>query len=103
MLKVSSNAAAALAAARSDQGAPDTHGVRFFTSPSVETPDQTRLAFDFVPSPQPDDAVAEHSGLSTYVAPDFEAAVGDATVDTEQVGNEVHLVLRRGEEGGPTQ
>jgi Fe-S cluster assembly iron-binding protein IscA len=97
MLKVTPNAAAALTAARSDSGVPDTHGIRFFAASPAEAPDRPgRLAFEFVAAPKPDDAVAEHSGLKTYVAPEVEAAVGEATVDTEEVGVETHLVLRRG-------
>ena len=97
MLKVTPNAAAALTAARTETGAPDTHGIRFFAATSAQAPDQPgRLAFDFVASPEPNDAVAEQSGLKTYVAPEVQDAVGDATVDIEEIGDEAHLVLRRG-------
>ena len=95
MLKVTSTAAATLTAARADAGVPDTYGVRFFAASSAEPPDrQGRLAFKFVASPEPNDAVAEHSGLKTYVAPEVVVAVGEVTVDLEEVGDQARLVLR---------
>lgn len=94
MLKVTDGAAKALTAARSTTGAPDTHGVRFYSAPSDAPSGQTRLAFDFVAEPAPDDAVSEVSGLKTYVEPTAGEAFGDATIDVEQTASGTRLVVQ---------
>lgn len=98
MLTLTPTAATALSAARSHAGAPDSHGVRFFATDATPT-EQSHLAFDFVESPQPDDAVTEESGLKAYVAPEVNQLVGDAVVDVETNGQESSLVLRRAPAG----
>jgi Fe-S cluster assembly iron-binding protein IscA len=96
MLRLTPSAAATLSDARTDAGKPATHGVRFFASAAPVGPgQQPRLAFNFVPAPQPDDAVTEESGLPAYVAPEVAAMVGEATVDTERSGDQVRLILRK--------
>ena len=93
MLTMTPAAAAALSAARSQSGAPESYGVRF--SASGPTPSEgARLNLDFVESPGPDDAVSEEEGLMTYVAPEVDGLVGDAVVDVETVGQQSSLVVR---------
>ncbi len=94
MLKLTDGAAKVLTNARADLGAPDTHGVRFYTpGEDAAQGGQARLAFDFVAEPSEHDAVDEVSGLKTYVAPEVNDIVGDATIDVEQSGDQARLVL----------
>lgn len=94
MLKLTDGAAQVLTTARADLGAPDTHGVRFYT-PGEDAPGegQARLAFDFVAGPGENDTVDEVSGLKTFVAPEVNDALGNATIDVEQSGDQARLVL----------
>ncbi len=94
MLKMTPAAATALAAARSEIGAPDTYGVRFFAS-TDQTGGRSRFGFDFVSRPEPNDAVTEESGLKAYVSPEVTSLVGEATVDVEKSDDGARLVLRR--------
>jgi len=94
MLQLTQNAAVALTTARAESGAPDTYGVRFFTS-STQPNEQARIAIGFVASPEPNDALVEEHGLKAYVAPEVTQVVGDATVDVENVGGQSQLVVRR--------
>lgn len=92
MLKVTPDAASALSSVRAEAGAPDTYGVRFF---STRGPDESpQLAFDFVAEPQSEDVIGEESGLRTFTAPDVEQLVGEATVDLDQSGSQANLVVR---------
>lgn len=94
MLKVTDGAAKVLTSARSDIGAPETHGVRFFTPGPDASGKQARLAFDFVAGPAANDKVSEVSGLKTFVAPEVDSSVGDAVIDVEQAGDQAQLVLK---------
>jgi Fe-S cluster assembly iron-binding protein IscA len=93
MLTLTPAAAAALSVARTQAGAPESHGVRFF-APADAPSDAVRLSLDFVESPEPDDAVSEEAGLMTYVAPEVDGIVGDAVVDVETDGQQSSLVIR---------
>ncbi len=94
MLKMTPAAAMALTAARSEVGAPDSYGVRFF-APRDPQGGRSRFGFDFVSKPGPEDAVTEEAGLRAYVAPEVVAVVGEATLDLEEAGDGARLVLRR--------
>ncbi len=93
MLTLTPAAAAALSAARSQTGAPESYGVRF-SAPDAAPSEPAHLTLDFVESPQADDAVSEEGGLMTYVAPEVEGLVGDAVVDVETDGQQSGLVIR---------
>ena len=93
MLTLTPAAAAALATARDQAGAPEGYGVRFSTADDAPSA-APRLALDFVESPGPDDAVSEEGGLMTYVAPDVDGLIGDAVVDVETDGQQSSLVIR---------
>jgi Fe-S cluster assembly iron-binding protein IscA len=101
MLKVTDGAAKVLTAARSDLGAPDTHGVRFYTPGPDASGGQARLAFDFVAGPAANDKVGEASGLKMFVAPEVDKSLGDATIDVQQSGDQTNLVLQLPEDRGP--
>lgn len=94
MLRMTTAAADALTATRTDAGAPDTYGVRF-TATAAQEGQGTRIGFEFVPSPQPNDGETEESGLKAYTSPEVAAIVGDAVVDVEQAGDGARLVMRR--------
>jgi Fe-S cluster assembly iron-binding protein IscA len=93
MLKLTPKAIAALTAARSEAGAPETHGVRFFAQES-EPGRGASVAFKFVADPLPDDAVTDVDGLRTFVAPEIRRMVGEGTVDIEMAGPRAQLILR---------
>lgn len=97
MFKLTPAAEAVLTDVRGQSGKPDDYGVRFFVP--GEPVEQSRLAFDFVASPGPDDTVDAEGGLRTFVAPDVDQMVGDAIVDIETVGDQASLVLRRPQPG----
>jgi len=100
MLKVTDGAAKVLTAARADVGAPDTHGVRFFTPGPDASGGQARLAFDFVSGPAANDKIGETSGLKMFVAPEVDKSLGDATIDVEQSGDQAQLVLQPSKDAG---
>lgn len=94
MLKVTSDAATLLKSSRSSAGASEDVGVRFFVA-EVAQDGKTRIGFEFVPAPQPQDEVAEQEGLPVYVAPELTEALGDATVDAQPTGEGGQLILKR--------
>jgi Fe-S cluster assembly iron-binding protein IscA len=93
MLTLTPAAAAALSAARTQAGAPESHGVRF-SAPADVPSDAASLSLTFVASPEPEDAVSEEAGLMTYVAPEVDGIIGDAVVDVETDGQQSSLVIR---------
>lgn len=98
MLKLTQNAVATLTEERAESGAPDTFGVRFFTSPGPAI-DELRLGMEFVALPERGDAYIQERGLRAYVAPELSQLVGDATVDVERVDGRPQVVLRRQQVG----
>lgn len=94
MLTMTPNAETILADRRAEKGAPDSYGVRFFTK-QAEDSGQTRLAFNFVPSPRPDDTVIDEGDLKAFVAPEVEETIGDIVVDVEQKSGGPGLVVKR--------
>ena len=99
MLTMTQAAAAALTATRADVGAPDTYGVRFTASPAQDG-QGTRISFEFVPGPGPDDGQSEADGLQAYTAPEVTAIIGDAVVDLEPTNDGARLVMRRPTDAG---
>lgn len=95
MLKITPEAATLLATARELSGKPEDFGVRFSLS-EVGAPGtvSARVSVDFVPNAEPQDEVAEESGLQVYVAPEVSAVVGDATVEAQKGNGSTQLVLR---------
>jgi Fe-S cluster assembly iron-binding protein IscA len=100
MLTLTEGAAVVLTAARSDRGAPDSHGVRFFATGPEVAGGQARLAFDFVDGPAVDDKVGEVAGLKLFVAPEVDRTLGNATIDVEQSGDQARLVLQQPQDRG---
>lgn len=94
MLTITPTAAELLTKTRTQKGAPEDHGVRFYTA-SEDGSDRARLAFAFVEAPKDDDTVIDAKAIEAYVAPEVDRLIGDATVDTRQQGDEVGLVVRR--------
>jgi Fe-S cluster assembly iron-binding protein IscA len=94
VLTITPNAATVLDRARTEKGAPDDHGVRFYTT-EEEGSGRTRLAFAFVDSPKDDDSVVEGSTIEAFVSPDVDRLIGDVTVDVKQEGDQMGLVVRR--------
>jgi Fe-S cluster assembly iron-binding protein IscA len=95
MLKITPAAATLLATARESSGKPEDFGVRFSLSEAgTSGPGSARIRFDFVPNAEPQDEVAEESGLRVYVAPEVSAVVGDATLEAQKDDGSAQLVLR---------
>jgi len=83
-------AAAAMTDARSEVGAPDDWGIRFFAHTDVPS----GITFDFVAIPEPDDVLGGSSKLRTYVAAGLHRQYGDATVDYDDADGAAELVIK---------
>ncbi len=81
MFSLTPAASVAMIAAREDLGAPDDWGIRFFAP--IEG--QPGVAFDFVPTPEPDDVLGGSGKLPTYVDSGLHRDLGDATVDYQEL------------------
>lgn len=96
MLNVTPRAATLLEAARENAGAPKDYGVRFFAQ--AKEGEEPRLAIGFAAEPGPADAVNEHDGLKTFVAPEVTEALTDVTLDVRPSNGQEELVLVQQEE-----
>lgn len=94
MLTITPNAASILNKARTEKGAPEDHGVRFYTT-EEQGSGRTRLAFAFVDSPREDDTVIDGGAIEAYVSPDVDRLIGDVTVDVKEEGDRMGLVVKR--------
>jgi hypothetical protein len=83
-------AAAAMTDARTEVGAPDDWGIRFF----ARTDAPSDISFDFVALPEADDVLGGSSNLRTYVAAGLHRELGDATVDYDDADGAAELVIR---------
>jgi hypothetical protein len=83
-------AAAAMVDARSEVGAPDEWGIRFF----AHTGASSGITFDFVAAPEPDDVLGGSSLMRTYVEAGVHRQYGDATVDYDESDGSAELVIR---------
>lgn len=93
MLQLSEAAASHLDEARSQQGLPETCGVRF----SAKSTDDGRASLEiaFVETPGPDDETAVQHGLNTFVAPEVSEPLAAAELDVgTDPTNERQLVLK---------
>ena len=90
MFSLTPAASAAMIAARSDVGAPDDWGIRFFAP--IEG--QPGVTFDFVAAPEPDDSLGGSGKMRTYVDADLHRNLGDATVDFQELDGNAELVIR---------
>jgi Fe-S cluster assembly iron-binding protein IscA len=90
MFMLTPAAAAAMSDARSEVGAPDDWGIRFFARPDGSSD----ITFDFVAAPEPDDIAGGSSKLRTYVEAGIHREYGDATVDYVDSDGAAELVIR---------
>ena len=90
MFSLTPAAATAMIDARSEVGAPDEWGIRFF----VPTDGSTGITFDFVAAPEPDDVLGGSGKLRTYVEAAVHREIGDATVDFVDADGTTELVIR---------
>ncbi len=84
------NAAEAMMDARSEVGAPDDWGIRFYPRPDG----QPGISIDFVAGPEPDDVLGGSGRLRTYVDAAIDQQIGDATVDYKDADGSSELVIR---------
>ena len=94
MLTITPTATTVLTEARTDKGAPDDFGVRFYTTQTDDS-DRARLAFKFVASPGEGDTVLDEAGIQAYVGPEVEQLIGDVTIDAHQKDGSMGLVVKR--------
>jgi Fe-S cluster assembly iron-binding protein IscA len=90
MFSLTPAAAAAMTDARSEVGAPDEWGIRFF----ARTDGSSGITFDFVPAPEPDDVFGGSGKLRTYVEAGVHREIGDATVDYDDADATTELIIR---------
>jgi Fe-S cluster assembly iron-binding protein IscA len=83
-------AAAAMTDARTQVGAPDEWGIRFF----ARGDGRPGITFDFVAAPEPDDSLGGSSKMRTYVDAAIHRQYGDATVDYDRAHGSAELVIR---------
>jgi Fe-S cluster assembly iron-binding protein IscA len=83
-------ASTAMIEARSEVGAPDDWGIRFF----ARSGGSPGITFDFVAMPEPDDVLGGSSKLRTYVEAAVHVDLGDATVDYQDTDGSAELVIR---------
>ena len=76
--------------ARSEVGAPDDWGIRFYPRPDG----QAGITIDFVEAPEPDDVLGGSGKLRTYVDAAIDRQIGDATVDFKDVDGVLELVIK---------
>lgn len=94
MLTITPTATTVLTEARTDKGAPDDFGVRFYATRTDDS-DRARLAFKFVGSPGEGDTVLDDAGIRAYVAPEVEQLIGDVVVDARRNDGGMGLVVKR--------
>lgn len=90
MFSLTPAATSAIVAARSEAGAPEGWGIRFFAAAE----DPPGIAFDFVDGPEVNDFLGGTNELRTYVEASVHRDIGDATVDYEDADGIVGLVIR---------
>ena len=90
MFSLTPTAKTAMMAARTDVGAPDDYGIRFF----ARVDGRPDITFDFVAAPEPDDVLGGSSKLRTYVDAAIHRTIGDATVDFHELDGVPELVIR---------
>jgi Fe-S cluster assembly iron-binding protein IscA len=83
-------AATAMMEARSEVGAPDDWGIRFYARPDG-TPG---ISIDFVAGPEPHDSLGGSGALRTYVDTAVHQEFGDAAVDYLDADGGAELVIR---------
>lgn len=100
MLRVSTDAARALAAARDDADLPKDFGLRIFAEPGEDG--RGNLALAFRPGPEEGDAVDEQEGLPIYVAKELEGPLDGVVLEIEETAEGQSLVLTVAEESDDT-
>jgi hypothetical protein len=83
-------ATTAMLDARTEVGAPDDWGIRFFAG--LDGP--RAIEFDFVAAPEADDVLGGSGKLRTYVEAAVHREIGDATVDFVDSDGTAELVIR---------
>lgn len=94
MLKVTSEAAAVLKAARNDVGASPEAGLRIRRAEAAQDGSKSiAVALAFIDQPDPDDQTVEEDGLKVYVAGDLVEPLAAKTLDVRSTEQGAELVL----------
>lgn len=88
MLTVTENAQAVVKGLTSEQGLPETAGLRLSLAP-----DQTQLEVALVPQPEPTDRSVPGAAAPVYVAEDTVPVLADQTLDAAQSPEGVGFTL----------
>jgi iron-sulfur cluster assembly protein len=89
MLTVTENAQAVVKGLTTDQGLPETAGLRLALAE-----DQAQLEVALVPQPEPSDQVVADSEAPVYVAEDTVPALADQTLDASQTAEGIGFTLQ---------
>ncbi|HSP59789.1 MAG TPA: iron-sulfur cluster biosynthesis family protein [Ornithinimicrobium sp.] len=89
MLTVTENAQAVVKGLTSEQGMPESAGLRLSLAP-----DQTQLQVALVPQPEPTDQTVPSTQAPVYVAEDTVPALADQTLDAAQTAEGVGFTLQ---------
>lgn len=89
MLTVTENAQAVVKGLTSEQGLPDTAGLRLALDA-----DQTQLQVAVVPQPEPTDQAVPSTEVPVYVAQDTVPALADQTLDAAETPEGVGFTLQ---------
>ena len=94
MLKVTSEAATVLKAAKNETGAPSQAGLRIRRADHMPADDNSvAVALAFIDAPEPNDQTLEEDGLRVFVAGDLVDVLDDKTLDVRATEDGAELVL----------
>lgn len=98
MLRISTDAARALTAARENADIPKDFGLRIFAEPGENG--EGNLALAFRQGPEEGDAVGEQEGLQIFVAKELDEPLDGVVLEIEETPEGQSLVLTMAEETG---
>lgn len=94
-MKLTSQAATILKAARTDAGVSPNAGLRIRRAdPRQSDESAIALALAFSDAPEPDDETVEHEGLRVFVEQSLIEPLSERTLDVQPTGRGTELVFR---------
>ncbi|GGK77154.1 adhesin [Ornithinimicrobium pekingense] len=97
MLTVTENAQAVVKGLTSEQGMPETAGLRLSLAP-----DQSQLQVAIVPQPEPTDQAVGDTEAPVYLAEDTVPTLQDQTLDAAQTPEGIGFTLQPQQPAGPS-
>jgi Fe-S cluster assembly iron-binding protein IscA len=94
MLKVTSEAATVLKAAKDETGAPSNAGLRIRRADHLPAGDNSvAVALAFIDDPEPNDQILEEESLRVFIANDLVDVLDNKTLDVRATEDGAELVL----------